>query len=73
MNKVTHSRSSAVGMLFKTLFKNYKVHMIFVMLGIVLSVAGSAGNILMTNNVVSQVDEALFSPYPCSARSCTPA
>ena len=59
MNKVTHSRSSAVGMLFKTLFKNYKVHMIFVILGIVLSVAGSAGNILMTNNVVSQVDDII--------------
>ena len=59
MKKVTHSRSSAMGMLFKTLFKNYKVHMIFVFLGILLSVAGSAGNILMTNNVVSQVEEII--------------
>ena len=59
MKKVTHSRSSAMGMLFKTLFKNYKVHMIFVFVGILLSVAGSAGNILMTNNVVSQVEEII--------------
>ena len=59
MKKVTHSRSSAMGMLFKTLFKNYKVHMIFVFVGILLSVAGSAGNILMTNNVVSQVGEII--------------
>ena len=59
MKKVTHSRSSAMGMLFKTLFKNYKVHMIFVFLGILLSVSGSAGNILMTNNVVSQVEEII--------------
>lgn len=59
MKKVTHSRSSAMGMLFKTLFKNYKVHMLFVFVGILLSVAGSAGNILMTNNVVSQVEEII--------------
>lgn len=59
MKQVTHSRSSAMGMLFKTLFKNYKVHMIFVFVGILLSVAGSAGNILMTNNVVSQVGEII--------------
>ena len=59
MKKVTHSRSSAMGMLFKTLFKNYKVHMIFVFVGILLSVAGSAGNILMTNNVVSQVEKII--------------
>ena len=59
MKQVTHSRSSAMGMLFKTLFKNYKVHMIFVFVGILLSVAGSAGNILMTNNVVSQVEEII--------------
>ena len=59
MNKVTHSKSSALGMLFKTLFKNYKVQMIFVFIGILLSVAGSAGNILMTNNVVSQVDQII--------------
>ena len=59
MKQVTHSRSSAMGMLFKTLFKNYKVHMIFVFVGILLSVAGSAGNILMTNNVVSQVEKII--------------
>ncbi len=59
MNKITHSRASAMGQLFKALFKNYKVHMIFVMLGIVLSVAGSVGNILMTENVVSEVEAIL--------------
>lgn len=59
MNKVTHSKSSALGKLFKNLFKNYKVHMIFVLLGIVLSVAGSVGNILMTENVVSEIEDIL--------------
>ena len=59
MNKTTHSKSSALGRMFKVLFKNYKVHMIFVFLGILLSVAGSAGNILMTNTVVSQVDNII--------------
>ncbi len=59
MNKTTHSKSSALGRMFKVLFKNYKVHMIFVFLGILLSVAGSAGNILMTNTVVSQVESII--------------
>ena len=59
MNKVTHSKSSAMGQLFKALFKHYKVHMIFVMLGIILSVAGSVGNILMTENVVSEIEAIL--------------
>ena len=59
MNKTTHSKSSALRRMFKVLFKNYKVHMIFVFLGILLSVAGSAGNILMTNTVVSQVESII--------------
>ena len=59
MNKTTHSKSSALGRMFKVLFKNYKVHMIFVFLGILLSVAGSAGNILMTNTVVSQMESII--------------
>ena len=59
MNKTTHSKSSALGRMFKVLFKNYKVHMIFVFLGILLSVAGAAGNILMTNTVVSQVESII--------------
>ena len=59
MKKVTHSRSSAMGMRYTTLFKTYKGPMIFVFVGILLSVAGSAGNILMTNNVVSQVEEII--------------
>ena len=59
MNKVTHSKSSAMGQLFKALFKHYKVHMIFVMLGIILSVAGSVGNILMTENVVREIEAIL--------------
>ena len=59
MNKTTHSKSSALGRMFKVLFKNYRVHMIFVFLGILLSVAGSAGNILMTNTVVSQVESII--------------